>query len=106
MELREIAATAETYFVGVAPHNYNSTSIGLAATAHASAAMPNFVITEYFVNLETVSREIADRPFSVKDGHIAVPTEPGLGIDLDEEALAAHAYQQFPLRGFSDLHDG
>ena len=106
LELREIAATAETYFVGVAPHNYNSTSIGLAATAHASAAMPNFVITEYFVNLDAVSREIADKPFSVKGGHIAVPTGPGLGIDLDEDALAAHAYRQFPIRRFGDLHDG
>jgi galactonate dehydratase len=106
LELREIAATAETYFVGVAPHNYNSTSVGLAATAHASAAMPNFVITEYFVNLDAVSQEIADRPFSVKDGHIAVPTGPGLGIDLDEKAMAAHAYRQFPTRQFGDLHDG
>ncbi len=106
LELREIAAMAETYFVGVAPHNYNSTSIGMAATAHAAAAMPNFVITEYFVNLDTVSREIADRPFSVKDGRIAIPEGPGLGMELDEEALVAHAYRQFPVRSFGDLHDG
>jgi len=106
LEMREIAAMAETYFVGVAPHNYNSTAIGLAATAHAAAGMPNFVITEFFVNLDAVSREIADRLFNVKNGHIAVPTAPGLGLDLDEDALVAHGYQQFPARKFGDLHDG
>ena len=106
LELREIAATAESYFVGVAPHNYNSTSLGLAATAHAGAGMPNFVITEFFVNLDAVSRRIADRPFDVIDGFIEVPQTPGLGMDLDEEALAAHAYRQFPARSFGDLHDG
>jgi galactonate dehydratase len=106
LELCEIAAMAETYFVGVAPHNYNSTAIGLAATAHAAAGMPNFVITEYFVNLDPVSREIADRPFTVKDGHIAVPDVPGLGMDLAEDALVAHGYQQFPVRSFGVLHDG
>ena len=50
LELREIAAMAEPYHVAVAPHNYNSTTVGLAATVHASAGMPNFLITEYFVN--------------------------------------------------------
>jgi L-alanine-DL-glutamate epimerase-like enolase superfamily enzyme len=68
--------------------------------------MPNFVITEYFVNLDAVSREIADRPFNVKDGHIAIPDGPGLGLNLDEDALVAHGYQQFPARSFGDLHDG
>ena len=50
LELREIGAMAEAYHVAMAPHNYNSTTIGLAATLHASAGMPNFLITEYFVN--------------------------------------------------------
>src|SRR5206468_1418786 len=52
-ELREIAAMAEAYHVVVSPHNYNSTTVGLAATLHVSAAIPNFLITEYFVNFES-----------------------------------------------------
>ena len=51
-ELRQIAAMAEAYHVVVSPHNYNSTTVGLAATLHVSAAIPNFLITEYFVNFE------------------------------------------------------
>ncbi len=105
MEMREIAAMAETYMVGVAPHNYNSTSIGLAATASAAACMPNFVITEFFVNLDTLSRRITPSPFAVEEGSIRVPQGPGLGMELDEEALAAHSYRQFPARDFGELHD-
>ena len=56
LELREIAAMAEAYHVVVSPHNYNSTTVGLAATLHVSAAIPNFLITEYFVNFERARR--------------------------------------------------
>jgi galactonate dehydratase len=93
LELRAIAQMAEPSLVTVSPHNYNSTTVGLAATLHVSAAVPNFLITEYFVNFEARGREIAAPAFEVKAGHIAVPTRPGLGIELDEAALA-----RFPAR--------
>ena len=97
LELKEIAAMAEVYHVAVSPHNYNSTTVGLAATLHA-ATMPNFLITEYFLNFEEVGREIA-RPFpAVEDSYIPLPTAPGLGIDLDEEALAQRPSQQLKER--------
>jgi galactonate dehydratase len=98
LELKEIAAMAEPYFVAVSPHNYNSTTLGLAATLQVAAMIPNFVITEYFVNLEALGREIADVPFEVEDSYVRVPDRPGLGIALDEEALARHAYEPFPAR--------
>ncbi|MGH7415438.1 MAG: enolase C-terminal domain-like protein, partial [Candidatus Rokuibacteriota bacterium] len=92
-ELRAIAQMAEPSLVTVSPHNYNSTTVGLAATLHVSAAIPNFLITEYFVNFEARGREIAAPAFEVKGGHIVVPTRPGLGLELDEAALA-----RFPAR--------
>jgi galactonate dehydratase len=98
LELKEIAAMAEPYFVAVSPHNYNSTTLGLAATLQVAAMIPNFVITEYFVNLEALGREIADVPFEVEDSYVRVPDRPGLGIALDEEAPARHAYEPFPAR--------
>jgi galactonate dehydratase len=93
LELRAIAQMAEPSFVTVSPHNYNSTTVGLAATIHVSAAIPNFLITEYFVNFEARGREIARPGFVVQDGYISVPRSPGLGIELDEAALA-----RFPAR--------
>ncbi len=101
LELREIAAMAEAYHVAVAPHNYNSTTIGLAATLHASVGMPNFIITEYFVNFEDVGREIAHEPFSVEDSFITLPDTPGLGIDLDEDELRKRPYKQRPRRNLA-----
>lgn len=90
LALKEIAAAAEPWHVTVAPHNYNSTTLGLASTLQVSACIPNFLITEYFVNHEALGREIAREPFEVKDSYIDLPTSPGLGIDLDESALQRH----------------
>ncbi len=98
LELREIGAMAEAYHVAVAPHNYNSTTVGLAATLQASAGMPNFLITEYFVNFEEVGKEIAQQAFEVEDSFITLPDTPGLGIDLDEQALGQRPYRPRSLR--------
>ena len=98
LELKEIAAMAEPYFVTMAPHNYNSTTVGLAATVQTCAAIPNFLITEYFVNFAACGDEISVNPIEVKDSYIQLPTEPGLGLELDEAALAQYPYRESPKR--------
>ena len=98
LELKEIAAMAEPYFVTVSPHNYNSTTVGLAATLQLAACIPNFLITEYFVNFEDRGAEITVEPFRVEGGHIALPQGPGLGVELRQEALERYPYREFPLR--------
>jgi galactonate dehydratase len=105
LELKEIAAMAEAHLVAMSPHNYNSTMIGLAATVHAAATMPNFLITEYFVNFEGLGKEIARPPLLQKDGYVHLPTTPGLGIDLDEDALRAHGYEHFRQRNIRQYSD-
>jgi galactonate dehydratase len=94
LALKEIASAAEPWHVTVAPHNYNSTTVGLACTLQVSACIPNFLITEYFVNFEAAGQELARQPFEVKDSYIAIPTAPGLGIELDEAWLARHPLQE------------
>ncbi|MDP8922421.1 MAG: mandelate racemase/muconate lactonizing enzyme family protein, partial [Chloroflexota bacterium] len=98
LELKEIAAMAEPSYVAVSPHNYNSTTAGLAATVHASATMPNFLITEYFVNFEPIGKEVTTSVLVQEGGYVRIPTAPGLGVDFDEDALRARAYQHFPDR--------
>ncbi len=105
LELREIAAMAETYHVAMAPHNYNSTTVGLAAALHATAGMPNFLITEYFVNFTALGDELSVEPIRVENGYIPLPTKPGLGIELDEAALARHPYKRFPDRKLRHAHE-
>src|SRR5262245_60498084 len=89
---------AEAHHIAVSPHNYNSTTIALAATLHAAAGMPNFIITEYFVNFEDAGRDIARPAFRVEQGYLELPTTPGLGIDLDESALGRRPYREAALR--------
>jgi galactonate dehydratase len=105
LELKEIAAMAEPYLVVVSPHNYNSTTIGLAATLQVAACMPNFLITEYFVNFKERGDAIAVDPFRVEDGYIQLPTGPGLGLDLKEEELTKHPYREFPPRALRHAGD-
>jgi galactonate dehydratase len=106
LELKEIAAMAEPYFVTVAPHNYNSTTIGLAATLQVCAAIPNFLITEYFVNFTERGDEISIPPIRVENGYIRLPDRPGLGLDLDEAALARLPGREHPPRSLPPFVDG
>ena len=105
LELKEIAAMAEPYYVAVSPHNYNSTAIGLAATVQVSACIPNFITTEYYVNYAEVGDEISVNPLVVQDGYISVPDSPGLGLELDEDMLVKHAYLQNPPRNIRQYYD-
>ena len=72
----------------------------MAATVHVSAVIPNFRITEYFVNFEGICREIAIQGLTVKDGWIDLPTAPGLGIDVDVERLRAYPHGEATAKGF------
>jgi len=83
--LMDISTMAQPQAVVMSPHNYNSPLIGMAATVHVSAVIPNFRITEYFVNFEGICRDIATASLSVNEGWIDLPTAPGLGIDIDVE---------------------
>src|SRR5271157_6376429 len=95
---RDRRRPAQPYAVAVAPHNYNSTLVGLAATVQLSAMIPNFWIAEFFVNLKPACDEIALQPLVVKDSFVELPTTPGHGIDLDVERLRKHPYRDMGAR--------
>jgi galactonate dehydratase len=105
----EIAAMGEPYAVMLSPHNYNSTIVGLAATAHASVVASNFLIAEYFLNLKPACDEIVINPLKVENGFLELPTTPGLGIDIDMDKLKAHPYKEFkkefPIKGVAQYYE-
>jgi galactonate dehydratase len=94
----DIAAMAQPHAVAVAPHNYNSTLVGAAATVQLSAMIPNFWIAEFFVNLKPACDEIAIAPLVVKDSFVELPTTPGHGIDIDVERLKKSPYRDMGSR--------
>ena len=83
-EVRLIAGMAEAYYAAIAPHNPLG-PISLAAGIQLAASIPNFLCQEQ-VNL---GEGYLKKPFEVEGGHIPIPTGPGLGIELDDEAVAA-----------------
>ena len=99
LQMKEIAAMAEPHFVAVSPHNFNSTVSAQAASVHVAATMTNFTIQECFIAFLEQGRKIA-RQLEVKNGYIELPREPGLGVEIDEKALAEYPYKQFDKRGF------
>ena len=82
-ECRLIAGMAESYYVGIAPHCPLG-PVALAACLQLDASIPNFLIQEQ----GSLGVGYLKQPFVVKDGFIELPQGPGLGIELDEEALA------------------
>ncbi|MFV0513799.1 MAG: mandelate racemase/muconate lactonizing enzyme family protein [Jhaorihella sp.] len=96
LQMLDIAAMAHPHAVAISPHNYNSPVVGLAATVHLSALIPNFLIAECFINLSDACAEIASPGLVMKDGWVDLPTTPGLGVDLDIEALRKRPYKDFP----------
>src|SRR5215468_9611359 len=105
LELMSIAAAAEVEMVAVSPHNYNSTTLALSATVHASACMPNFIITEYFLPFEELGQRLCRNVLTPVDGYIVLPEGPGLGLDVDEAAVRAEGGKQFPARSFRSPED-
>ena len=94
-EGRKLAAMMEMYYGSVAPHNPLG-PISLAACLQLDACTPNFLVQEHPGNADGSDLGVGyiKEPFVIKNGYIDVPTKPGLGIELDEEALK------------NKLHDG
>jgi len=82
-ECRLIAGMAEAYYAAIAPHNPLG-PISLAAGVQLAASIPNFLIQEQV----SLGEGYLKQPFKVRDGYLDLPTGPGLGIELDENALA------------------
>jgi L-rhamnonate dehydratase len=71
-----------------------STGIIKAATLHVLAAMEEAEYMEYCVQTTDLNQKLVAEKFPLKDGLVAIPDKPGLGIELDEAVLKQYAVQQ------------
>ncbi|MEO8352636.1 MAG: mandelate racemase/muconate lactonizing enzyme family protein, partial [Chthoniobacteraceae bacterium] len=84
-QMKKVAVLAETYFVPLAPHSVAS-FLGIAASFHVTASIPLFLIHEFYPNdCSGVLRKSWDVD---KNGDSSLPQGPGLGVEVDEAALA------------------
>jgi L-alanine-DL-glutamate epimerase-like enolase superfamily enzyme len=70
-------------------HSYK-TGINIAASLHFVASLPNTHYFEYCVEQGALRQTLTKQRFPVINGEIAVPEEPGLGIELDEAVVAKY----------------
>jgi 2-dehydro-3-deoxyphosphogalactonate aldolase len=92
LEAKKIAALAETQQVQIAPHLYCGPVVG-AANIQLAACSPNFLILEGIERWQGFHADILRRPIRWQDGYVIPPTEPGLGVELNEEVALRHPYR-------------
>jgi len=102
-ELRLIAGMAEAYYLPIAPHNPQG-PCSLAASLQIAASIPNFLIQE---RGDAEHRNLLAKPLPpVRNGYRELPTEPGLGITIDEDKLRAEVGEPQQYRTRFDPDDG
>lgn len=90
LELREIGAMVEPHLMTVSAHNYNSMTVGLSASTHAAAGMPNAGLCEYFPELAGDMDHVCQGRLIPESGEIAVPDTPGFGLTFDDAGMTAY----------------
>jgi galactonate dehydratase len=103
-ELKKIANMAEVYYAHLMPHCAIG-PVAFSASLQVDAACPNFLIQEQID--QGLGGGLLQEDWQVKDGHIALPTRPGLGFEIDEKAVQQHCEYREELGGeFYHPEDG
>jgi len=92
LEAKKIASLAEANYAQIAPHLYCGPVEGVA-NIHLAACSPNFLILESIENWTGFHNDLLTSPINWQDGYILPPTEPGLGIELNESVALSHPYE-------------
>jgi 2-dehydro-3-deoxyphosphogalactonate aldolase len=92
LEAKKIAALAEVQHAQLAPHLYCGPVVG-AANIQLSTCSPNFLILEGIERWQGFHAEVLVKPIRWEAGYVIPPSEPGLGVELNEAVLARHPYR-------------
>lgn len=91
LEAKKIASMAETRSAQIAPHLYCGPIVA-AANIHIAACSPNFLILESIGTFDGSYMSMVHGTIKWEDGYVIAPTAPGLGLELNDEAIAANPY--------------
>lgn len=91
MEAKKIAAMAETYYAQIAPHLYCG-PVEAAANIQFATSLPNFLVLESIETFGGIYSKLLKKPIQWEQGYVIPPTEPGLGIELNEEVALSLPY--------------
>jgi galactonate dehydratase len=96
-QVKKIAAMAEAAFVGIFPHLMGS-PLNIAAFVQLDAAIPNFYLHENLTSADAFN-EILDQPIERQGGYLIVPDRSGIGVEINEAALAQFPYRPVKITG-------
>ena len=88
-ELKKIATMAEAYYVPISPHDAGG-PINVVAGAQVMMTVPNFYKLEVTRHDLSGYDMLIDEPLDVREGHLHLTDRPGLGIEMNVEALAQY----------------
>ena len=91
LEAKKIAGMAEVHHVQIAPHLYCGPIVG-AANIQLATCSPNFLIQESIEQWKGFHSDILMKPIRWEEGYIIPPTDPGLGVELNEEFIKDYPY--------------
>jgi galactonate dehydratase len=91
LEAKKIAAMAEAQQVQVAPHCYCGPLVA-AANIQLAVTLPNFLILEAIKTFDGFHATLLTTPIRVEDGYVIPSSEPGLGVELNEEICLANPW--------------
>ena len=100
MECKKIAAMAEAKHIPISFHN-PSGPISNAAILQLAAAIPNFLIHEIMINDGSFRKAITNEEVVFEDGCILIGDKPGLGIDVNVDAVLERPYRPINLRHYT-----
>jgi galactonate dehydratase len=95
-ELKKVANMAEVYYMHILPHCAIG-PVAFTASMHVDAVVPNFLAQEQID--QGLGAGLLVEPWQVVEGHIELPTRPGLGFEIDARALQEECEYQEELGG-------
>jgi L-alanine-DL-glutamate epimerase-like enolase superfamily enzyme len=95
-EILRIASLAHERGKACVPHAWKS-GIIKATSLHVNAVLNEAWFQEYCVAETPLNTRLTHQTFPLKDGLVAIPTAPGLGVDLDQDVLERYAVGQRPV---------
>lgn len=105
-EAKKIAAMAEAYYLGVAPHNPLG-PVANAAALHFALSTPNFLIQEDMLGDVPWRWDVVQSKLITRAGYWLPTDAPGLGIEINEAAAAQHPFKQEVIHSLTArAHDG
>jgi glucarate dehydratase len=102
---QKMMAVCEAFRMGVGMHSDRELGVSTAAMLHLAASSPQLT---YAIDshLPDQTGDVITEPFVIRDGHLAVPRGPGLGVELDPDQVDRYRRRYEECGSASEFYDG